>query len=100
MFIGLGLIVLLSVSGAAFVAVTAFLVLAIGFLATATMYIILLFFYSIYCLYSSYRRGHRFSSVAEWNTHNADLEGSTARFGLPHDHGSYNSRRKKLPSDL
>jgi hypothetical protein len=38
--------------------------------------------------------GHGFTTVREWDTDNADLEGSTARYGTPHDPYSFRSARR------
>jgi hypothetical protein len=69
----------------------------IGFLYTALLVLIFLFFITVFRIVRRVRAlGHRFNTVREWNTDIADLEGSTARYGLPHDHGSFMSRRKDL----
>lgn len=99
LFLGFGAIIGGAIAAAAYIALTIGFTIIIGFLWTALMELILLLMFIIYrIVYRVRALGHRFNTVREWDTRNADLEGSTARFGVPFDQGSQMSRRK--PSAL
>lgn len=99
MFLGFGALIGGVIGAVAWIALTIGFTMLIGFLPTAFMEAILLLMFVIYrIVYRVRALGHKYSTVREWDTKNADLEGSTARFGVPFDQGSHMSRRK--PSAL
>jgi hypothetical protein len=97
MFLGLVMLAGGTLGGAACIALTIAFVIMIGFIPTVAMYLLFLLAIMIVRIVKKVQRmGHKYRTVREWDTDNADLEGSTARYGLPHDHGSFMSRRKNL----
>jgi hypothetical protein len=95
LFLGFGAIIGGALAAMAWVAITVGFIITIGFLWTVLMELIFLLMFIICRIVWRVRAlGHRFNTVREWDTTNADLEGSTARFGIPHDQGSYPARRK------
>lgn len=97
MLLGFGAIITSVIGVIVFVITTIIFVTAIGFLWTAFAYLLSLLAFIIVNIIRRVRSlGHKYSTVREWNIDNAYLSGSTARYGEPHDHGSFNSRRKNL----
>jgi hypothetical protein len=94
MFLGIVFMVLAIIGAVAFLLVSIWFIVTIGFLPTVTMYLCLMFITTIGRMYTRHKR-HRigFRTVNTWDTDAADEMGSTARFGIPHDPYSTNVYR-------
>jgi hypothetical protein len=95
MFLGFAVLAAVAAGAAGLVALTAVLVPAAGFWPVAFTYAgLVLAGTAARVAWKLRALGHGAAVVREWDTDNADLEGSTARYGTPHDPYSFRSARR------